>query len=290
MTDSATITRPVGENLTRSGKKRRGLPLWRRRAVRLFAGGMLAGGVMALPLVVWQSGHGPALVAWMKGESVSLSGRAGVVIRDIRVSGNGQLSRFEIVDVLGARPGDSLLDYDVDQGRQRIEALPWVDSARIIRRLPDQLIVEITENRPFVLWQKNAALHVVDDKGHVVDGVDPLRYTGLPLVVGAGAPTAAIEHLAMLDSQPALRTLVSSSVRVSERRWDIHLSNGIIVRLPEQDAAAAWARLAESEIGRTLLEQNIESVDLRWGNRMLIRLHPQGATPEEANQDNGRGA
>lgn len=290
MTQASPITRPVGENLNRSGKKRRGLPVWRRRGARLFAGGVLAGGLMALPLLAWQSGYGSAVLSWVEGETVTLGARAGVVIRDIRISGNSQLSRMEIVDALGYRPGDPLLEFDVDQGRRRIEALSWTKTARVIRRLPDQLIVEIVEREPMALWQKDQTLHVLDDAGRPVDGVDALRYADLPLVVGAGAPLAAAELLDMLDGQPTLRSRVRAGVRVSERRWDIHLKNGIIVRLPEQDASAAWARLAQSETGRKLLDQKIQSLDLRWGNRMLIRLHPDSAAPSAPDEQPGRGA
>lgn len=277
------LTKPVEENLERTGKRRRGPPLWHRKGPRALGAGVVIGAVLALPLLTWSSEQGRAAMEWAHAQAVVLSGDAGLVIRDIQVSGHHQTLPAQVSTAMGLNLGAPLLGFDVDQARTRVEALPWVKSARIIRRLPDQLMVTITERQPLALWQLHGTIEVVDRQGEPVIGANPLAFATLPLVVGKGAARSADDLLGLLASRPILANLVKASVRVGDRRWDIHLQNGVIVRLPEQDAGAAWARLADSPTAMQILERDIEAIDLRWGNRLLVRqpVAPETGTPEK---------
>ncbi len=70
--------------------------------------------------------------------------------------------------------------------------------------------------------------------------------TRLPLVVGARRADAG-QGISWRCSTaiPALRDQVRAAVLVGERRWNLRLKNGIDVRLPETDVAAALDRLVE---------------------------------------------
>src|SRR3546814_20425893 len=78
-------------------------------------------------------------------------------------------------------------------------------------------------------------------------GVEPRRYAHLPLVVGSDAPAHAAMLIAVMNSEPELRERVTAAVRVGGRRWNIQIEGRLAVRLPEADAAGAWAQLARSE-------------------------------------------
>ena len=65
-------------------------------------------------------------------------------------------------------------------------------------------------------------------------------------MVGRGAETRAKDFLALLDRYPAIRDQVRAVVLVGERRWNLRLKNGIDVRLPETDVAAALERLVDA--------------------------------------------
>jgi len=59
---------------------------------------------------------------------------------------------------------------------------------------------------------------------------------------------------------------------VSDRRWDIRLSNGLEIKLPEQGVAAAWDLLATLVMEHQLLERDVIAIDLRVTDRLAIRL------------------
>ena len=73
------------------------------------------------------------------------------------------------------------------------------------------------------------------------------------------------------EKRPALYPLVKAAVWVSGRRWNLKMEGEINVRLPEKDPAAAWAKLAEYERIHKILNKNIQSLDLRIADRLIIR-------------------
>ncbi len=61
------------------------------------------------------------------------------------------------------------------------------------------------------------------------------------------------------------------------RRWTLKVDNGIDVRLPEQGASAALARLARLEREHKLLDRDVIAIDLRMADRVVVRLTEEAA-------------
>jgi cell division protein FtsQ len=94
----------------------------------------------------------------------------------------------------------------------------------------------------------------------------------LPLVVGAGAERRAKEFLTLLERYPDIQAQVRASILVGERRWNLRMKNGLDVRLPETDAAAALDRLLALDRDAKLLSRDILAIDLRLADRVTVRL------------------
>lgn len=201
---------------------------------------------------------------------------AGFSVRSITVAGRVQTDPGELLSALNISRNDPILSIDLHAMRNRLAALPWVQEVRISRNLPDAVHVELIERRPVAIWQRNAKLVLVDRGGVEITEKDVAEYPDLPLIVGKGAPKAAGELIALLGSEPQLRNRVAAAVRVGERRWNVRLKEGIDVRLPEQDPQTAWRKLAKYEENNGLLGRDVELVDLRLANRVVVRL-TQGA-------------
>ena len=78
-------------------------------------------------------------------------------------------------------------------------------------------------------------------------------------------------------------------VRVGERRWNLHLSNGMDVLLPEGEEKAAIRRLAELQKRNALLDRPLVSVDMRLPDRLVVRQANAPAPPAEAKRGSGKG-
>ena len=176
-------------------------------------------------------------------------------------------------------PGDSLLGFSVAAARQRIETLSWVENASVERRMPDTVVVQLTERRPFAVWQNQKKFSLIARQGQVVGDQDVAAFGNLPLVVGPDAPAHATELLDALAAQPSLQSHVAAMVRVGERRWNLRLTNGTDVMLPEGNEIAALARLAQLQASNALLDRPLAVLDMRLPDRLVIRTKAEPAPP-----------
>ena len=163
---------------------------------------------------------------------------------------------------------------DPQAARERVESLSWVGAASVERRLPGLIIVRVEERRPAALWQQNGEWSVIDADGRLIEDADAGLYTNLPKVVGSGAGARIGEILALMEAQPLLAKEVYAAILVGNRRWNLRLHSGTDVRLPENEAASAWERLARLESIADLLSRDVTVIDLRRADRLLLRLAP----------------
>ena len=84
----------------------------------------------------------------------------------------------------------------------------------------------------------------------------------------------------MLATEPDLAARVNAAIRVGDRRWDLRIDNAIDVLLPADSPAAAWAQLADLERSSTILERDVQAVDVRLPDRLILRVNPE--VPKEA--------
>lgn len=206
----------------------------------------------------------------------------GLVARRIEIEGRVHVAQAELRAAIGPLDGRPLAGIDLAALRLRIEALPQVAHAEVHRLLPDRLLIRIAEREPFALWQRDRRLALVDREGVVLTHEDLARWRHLPLLVGAGAPEAAPALLAMLERSTIPAGDIEAAIRVGGRRWDIKLANGLLVRLPANDAepgwgeAEAWDRFASAVREHRLDARDITLVDLRIADRLVVRLSPEG--------------
>ncbi|HVM78127.1 MAG TPA: cell division protein FtsQ/DivIB [Stellaceae bacterium] len=263
------------ETMPARTQRRRGGSRWRRRAaIAGTAVVILAGGFFAAERAGWIATG----LELGKTKALSLTAAAGFSVEDVMVLGRDRTTVADILGALQVKRGAPILAASPVEARARLEALPWVRSAAVARLLPDTIAVEITERKPMALWQHGGKFELIDEEGKVLPVEQLGQFSSLPVLVGEGAPEAGAELLAMLAEEPALRDRVAASVRVSDRRWNLRMDNGIDVELPEENAETAWRELARLDRTYGLLERDIRRVDLRLPDRMVLQ---SAAAPEK---------
>lgn len=196
---------------------------------------------------------------------------AGLAVNEVLVEGRVETTKAQLLQTVGLRRGDPILALDTHAIRARLIDLGWVADATVERRLPGTVYLRLWERKAMAIWQRKGSFVLVDRTGAVIgtQGLD--RYTHLKVIVGDDAPRHAPALLAMLATAPPLMKRVRAAVWVSGRRWNLRLDDGIDIRLPEENAQAAWTRLATLERDRQLLGQDIIAIDLRIRDRLIVR-------------------
>ncbi|MGH6893544.1 MAG: cell division protein FtsQ/DivIB [Dongiaceae bacterium] len=273
-----TIARGRGNPVTARAAlppRRRPRPAWARWAIRFavsFASCAALGGGLVWGL---QSGWLPRQLAVAGNIALTATATAGLSLQTVEVHGRGETRQADILAAIGAARGEPLLGLDIDAMRERLTALPWIVSAEIERRYPDRLLVTVKEAEPMALWQRNQKLYLVSRAGKIIETGDLGRYSKLLVIVGDSAPERAEALFDLLAQQPRLKDRVTAAVFVGKRRWNLRLDNGIDVKLPEEDPAAAWSRLADLQKQYGLLEKDVRIIDLRLPDQVVLRqAHP----------------
>lgn len=215
----------------------------------------------------------PAVVGTELGEA---AGRAGFAVKRIDVRGINNMERLPVYAVALDQDTVAMPLVDLDAIRARLMTFPWIKDARVSRRLPDTLVVEVVERTPAALWQNGRRLFLVDGEGVALREVHPDAVPTLPTLAGPGAERRVHDLGSLLEAAPRLRPLLANANWIGDRRWDLRFHTGETLALPEgmEPAQRALRRFADMDQRRQLLGGNFVRFDMRIEGRMIVRLKP----------------
>ncbi|HEY8434401.1 MAG TPA: cell division protein FtsQ/DivIB [Sphingomicrobium sp.] len=270
------------------------LPVDQARANRI-AGLVFGAFMLAIALVVLIALDIPAKAERAAGAAV---GHAGFTVSGYQIVGINHMNRSAVDEVVtdelhraadeaGTDKAPQAL-VDADAIRERLLQFGWVKDARIMRRLPDTLVIDIVERKPAALWQNQGQLALIDSEGVVLDRVPVDKMPDLPLLIGPGANAQEQELSGLMADVPNLKPQLASATWVGGRRWDLNFQSGETVALPEGYDAARTAldKFARADKQSGLLGRGLVRFDLRVPGKMIVRLpHPiepaKPAPPQE---------
>jgi cell division protein FtsQ len=224
-----------------------------------------------------RGGHMPVVNDFMKDVGDSVAHFAGFEIADADVRGHNRLRREQILAAAGITPNTSLVLLNADVARDKLKSNPWIADAVVRKYYPNKIEIEVTEREAFALWQRAGKLSIIARDGTVLEEITSGRPEKLPLVVGDGAAKTAAEFLAVLDRFPAIKAEVYGAVFIAERRWNLRMTNGIDIRLPEQDLIAAFEALQRLAQEQKILARDVEMIDLRIPGQVVVRMSAAAA-------------
>jgi len=195
----------------------------------------------------------------------------GLKLEKVFIEGESPEATAAIQRAVQLSAGQAMTSIDLDAVRERVEQVGWVKSARVVRLLPNTLIVAVTEHDRLAVWQTGGKAWVIDGHGQVIPGADAGRHPNLPLVVGKGAEQAAADILPLVAQRPRLMSRMEALVRVDERRWDLRLKDGSLIQLPASDQEAALIQLDALDQRERLLELGFARIDLRTPEEVAVR-------------------
>ncbi len=203
---------------------------------------------------------------------------AGFGVYEIRITGNRRVPTETIFAALGLKPGQSIFFIDLPAARARIMSLDWIASADVVRRYPDAISVTVVEKRPFALWQTPAdgpaggKVAVVERAGGIITTQGVENFVKLPKLVGAGAPELAGGMVDAVMAHRAISARTAAYERVSKRRWNLILNNGVIVKLPETGWQKELDTLERLIVDNGILERDVTEIDLRSATQYFFML------------------
>ena len=246
--------------------------IWQGRKTRLAAVSLLVGVALA---AVFRFDIMAPLAERARAEAYALSAHAGFYVNDITVEGRKRTQRADLIAAIDVPQGHPIFNLDLKDLHARIEALPWVEDAIVLRRLPNVVHIDLTEREPFAFYLEADKLALIDKKGVTITRRHLSGFSHLPVFSGAGATLRAAAFMEVLRDYPVVMNRMVAAHWTGNRRWTLKLDHGGRVHLPEGNIDAALDRLMQLEKSRRILAVERQDIDLRLPDRVLLRPDSQ---------------
>ena len=167
----------------------------------------------------------------------------------------------------------SSFEIDLEALRVAVLNLDAVEKIELRIEPGGVLSAVVTERTPAMLWRHARGIELLDKTGHrVASATSRDVRPDLPMIAGEGANAAAAEAMTLIDAAGPILPRVRGLERMGARRWDLVLDRGQRIMLPEDRAVQALEHAIALDRTRTLLSRDVAVVDLRNGDRPIVRM------------------
>lgn len=201
-------------------------------------------------------------------------GRAGFAVKRVEVTGIDRMERLTVYAIALDQHSMAMPLVDLDKVRNQLLGFGWIADARVSRRLPDTLVVDIVERKPAAIWQHNQQLSLIDAHGVILEPVALDAMPDLPLLIGSDANEKATALSELMERAPALKPMLAAATWVGGRRWDLRFQSGETLALPEGDdlAGKSLVRFARMDGVQRLLGRGYARFDMRDPTKFVAKI------------------
>jgi cell division protein FtsQ len=202
---------------------------------------------------------------------------------NIEVTGMQNATKAQIMEVMGADIGRNIFFIPLAQQKSQLEQIPWVESASVMRFVPNRLKVEIHERTPVAFARVGPRMFLIDAGGTLME-LSPKHKYSFPVILGMnpGEPLST-RAPRMKAYGEMVRELDSGGARYSQDLSEVDLSDLEDVKVRVNDAAGdVLVHLGSSDYlrrykiyvtharGWRQQFQKLEWVDLRYDNQIIV--------------------
>ncbi len=158
---------------------------------------------------------------------------------DIAVQGLQKVSRSQVMDILGGDIGRNVFFVPLSERKRQLEEIPWVESATVMRLLPDHLAIEIQERTPVAFVQIGPRVELIDGHGVMMEMPRNSHYS-FPVIHGmSDAEPLSTRAARMKIYSRLLRELDAEGAQYAKDLSEVDLSDPEDVKITTEDPAGA---------------------------------------------------
>jgi cell division protein FtsQ len=202
---------------------------------------------------------------------------------NIEVTGMQNVTKAQIMETMGADIGRNIFFIPLAQQKAQLEQIPWVESASVMRFVPNRLKVDIQERTPVAFARVGPRMSLIDAGGTLMELSSKHRYS-FPVILGMnpGEPLST-RAPRMKTYSEMVRELDSGGARYSQDLSEVDLSDledvkvrvndpagDVLVHLGSSDYLRRYRIYVTHAQGWRQQFQKLESVDLRYDNQIIV--------------------
>lgn len=210
---------------------------------------------------------------------------------DLEISGNHNVTRAQVLEVMGEDIGRNIFFIPLSQRQQQLEQIPWVESASIMRFVPNRLHIEIRERTPVAFARLGSKIFLIDDAGSLMNlPAGGKKKFSFPVVVGMNLSDPQSMRAARMKTYSELiGTLDSDGAHYSQELSEVDVSDAEDVKVLATDPGGevlvhlgASNYLERFKIFKGHVQEwrqqfsRLDSVDLRYDHQIVVNPDLQG--------------
>ena len=228
----------------------------------------------------------PALLAAVGAAYLSAQAALSLPVTTLELSGTFQrLSPLQLEAAVAGSLDRGFFGLDLRRIEREIEALDWVDSAKLARKWPDTLAVSIVEQTAAARWGERGLLNA---RGELFTNDRRYQLPELPVLFGpSGSEREVAERYLVLRDRLAVANLGLAGLAMDERgAWRIDLEGGQQIRLGTRNVGDRLDRFFEYALPALAGElDRVRYLDMRYTNGFAVawidELELSRASPSE---------
>ncbi len=236
--------------------------------------GSLALGVLLAKKFLYNNIDLNAEIMSFSRESTALyKGITELSISRILVQGAQESLKKEIITLVEKTATKGFSALKAQALREKIEKINKVEKASVKVSTDGTVIIKVVERKEAVVFLNDHLYEVLDSTGVILSiNQNYEGLTSLPLLVGKDGPKNINELLALVEEIGSYQSQVLYYEWVGERRWDIHMKNDLVFKLPENNLTQGLKvmRMFLNETKKLL--KPMVSVDLRNIDKPIIKF------------------
>ena len=208
---------------------------------------------------------------------------------NIQILGNSEVTKAELLSVFGGDMGRNVFFIPLRDRRTALERLPWVETATVMRLLPDQLRVAVVERTPVAFVRDGNEIGLIDRQG-VLLPMDAktmaAKHYSFPVLTGLAATDAASTRAARMKIfQRFLTELDSGGEKLSSQLSEVDLSDPedvrvlvpadsteLLLHLGDTDFLTRWHNYQQHLAEWKSQYPRLASVDLRYERQVVLEM------------------
>jgi cell division protein FtsQ len=203
---------------------------------------------------------------------------------NIEVRGNHNVSRAQVLDAIGGDIERNIFFISVADQKKQLESIPWIESASVMRLLPNRLRIDIRERVPVAFVEVNGRIALIDAHGVIMDMPGAQSSFSFPVIVGTSDSEPLSTRAARMKIYAELiKQLDSTGANYSHDLSEVDVSNPDDVKVTVADPKGAMlvhlrspnflgplqVYIVHVQEWRTQFPR-LDSVDLRFDGQVIV--------------------
>lgn len=213
---------------------------------------------------------------------------------DIEIAGLHNVTRQQVMEVMGGDIGRNIFFIPLAERQKQLEQIAWVESASVMRFVPNRLRIEIHERTPVAFARVGSRISLIDAGGALMDlpTAGRKKYS-FPVILGMNPSEPRSSREARMKSYNELAgQLDAGGAHYTQDLSEVDLSDTDDVKVMANDPGGqVLVHLGSSDFldrykifvshVREWRQQfaKLESVDLRYDNQIVVNPDLRGIGP-----------